>query len=44
MAKLIERIKRWFNPECPREILGYKCHAGHVNYPNGCESCGRKGA
>lgn len=40
--RLIELIKDWFRPECPRLVMGYKCHAGNPNYPDGCESCGRK--
>lgn len=39
--RLIELIKDRFKPQCPREVLGYNCHAGNPNYPGGCESCGR---
>lgn len=36
--KLIERIKAFFAPECPRVLMGYKCKA---NRPGGCDECGR---
>ena len=41
MKKLIALIKSWFAFECEREAMGYNCHAGNPNYPEGCESCGR---
>lgn len=37
VVRLIRKIERAIRG-CPRERLGYRCHA---DYPGGCELCGR---
>lgn len=41
MTYLIRLYRFLFKP-CPRQVMGYKCHAYSAQYGYVCDECGKK--